>query len=133
MWFNSTINGEPYPGLTSRSNLLEIKECSFIGAIRQVLHGCRQLVPWGVRLSPLTSATHRLYVTMFHRETALVNNREEGEDDVKSAWPLCLGPHTCYNGMVQRVANPRGGANLKKPYLSSDCRSETRPAWSWNR
>src|SRR5215470_4161776 len=23
---------------------------------------------------------------------------EEGGDDVKSAWPLCLGLHTCYNG-----------------------------------
>ncbi len=23
---------------------------------------------------------------------------EEGGDDVKSSWPLCLGPHTCYNG-----------------------------------
>ncbi len=23
---------------------------------------------------------------------------EEGEDDVKSACPLCSGPHTCYNG-----------------------------------
>ncbi len=23
---------------------------------------------------------------------------EEGEDDVKSAWPLRLGRHTCYNG-----------------------------------
>ena len=25
-------------------------------------------------------------------------NQEEGGDDVKSAWPLCLGLHTCYNG-----------------------------------
>ena len=25
-------------------------------------------------------------------------NWEEGEDDVKSVWPLCLGLHTCYNG-----------------------------------
>ena len=25
-------------------------------------------------------------------------NGEEGADDVKSAWPLCLGLHTCYNG-----------------------------------
>lgn len=25
-------------------------------------------------------------------------NREEGGDDVKSAWPLRLGLHTCYNG-----------------------------------
>src|SRR5687768_17896845 len=24
--------------------------------------------------------------------------RSEGGDDVKSAWPLCLGLHTCYNG-----------------------------------
>ena len=24
--------------------------------------------------------------------------REEGGDDVKSVWPLRLGPHTCYNG-----------------------------------
>ena len=24
--------------------------------------------------------------------------REEGGDDVKSAWPLHLGLHTCYNG-----------------------------------
>ena len=23
---------------------------------------------------------------------------EEGGDDVKSSWPLCPGPHTCYNG-----------------------------------
>ena len=33
-----------------------------------------------------------------HKGTALVN-REEGEDDVKSAWPLYLGLHTCYNGV----------------------------------
>ncbi len=23
---------------------------------------------------------------------------EEGEDDVKSSWPLRIGLHTCYNG-----------------------------------
>ena len=28
----------------------------------------------------------------------LPDKPEEGEDDVKSAWPLCPGPHTCYNG-----------------------------------
>ncbi|KAG5015920.1 hypothetical protein JHK85_022056 [Glycine max] len=26
------------------------------------------------------------------------NKSEEGEDDVKSSCPLCLGRHTCYNG-----------------------------------
>ena len=33
-------------------------------------------------------------------ETASVNG-EEGGDDVKSAWPLCLGLHTCYNGIYK--------------------------------
>ena len=33
-------------------------------------------------------------------ETAPVNG-EEGGDDVKSSWPLCLGLHTCYNGMYR--------------------------------
>ena len=31
-------------------------------------------------------------------DTAPVNG-EEGGDDVKSSWPLCLGLHTCYNGI----------------------------------
>ena len=31
-------------------------------------------------------------------ETAKVN-AEEGGDDVKSSWPLCLGLHTSYNGV----------------------------------
>src|SRR6266567_1815165 len=26
---------------------------------------------------------------------------EEGGDDVKSSWPLCLGLHTCYNGVYK--------------------------------
>jgi hypothetical protein len=30
-------------------------------------------------------------------DTARVSE-EEGRDDVKSSWPLCLGLHTCYNG-----------------------------------
>ena len=34
------------------------------------------------------------------QQTAPVNG-EEGGDDVKSAWPLCLGLHTCYNGVQQ--------------------------------
>ena len=48
-----------------------------------------------VELSLLTSAT--LISCYFSRETAS-DNGEEGGDDVKSAWPLRPGPHTCYNG-----------------------------------
>ena len=55
-----------------------------------------------------------------HSGETAPDNGEEGGDDVKSSWPLCPGLHTCYNGSVQTVANPRGGANRKKPILSSD-------------
>ena len=30
---------------------------------------------------------------------------EEGGDDVKSAWPLCLGLHTRYNGQYNGLLN----------------------------
>ena len=43
MWFNSMIREEPYPGSNAedkrRGNLASRK------LIREVLHGCRQLVP----------------------------------------------------------------------------------------
>ena len=71
-------------------------DCARKGTWKQALHGCRQLVPWGVRLSPLTSANPCRYVTMSTRLPELIE--EEGVDDVKSAWPLCLGLHTWYNG-----------------------------------
>ncbi len=34
-----------------------------------------------------------------HSRGTASDELEEGEDDVKSAWPLCLGLHTCYNGV----------------------------------
>ena len=33
---------------------------------------------------------------------------EEGGDDVKSAWPLCLGLHTCYNGRYKPSRSREG-------------------------
>ena len=46
---------------------------------------------------------------------------EEGGDDVKSSWPLCPGPHTCYNGRyrakqnreVEQIAESRPQFGLK--------------------
>src|SRR3954469_24574209 len=61
----------------------------------QMLHGCRQLVPEGVGLSPATSAT--LVASYLSGETAGYNP-EEGGDDVKSARLLRPGLHTRYNG-----------------------------------
>ncbi len=51
-------------------------------------------------------------------DTAPVNG-EEGGDDVKSSWPLCLGLHTCYNGRYkgQRHCEVK---QSRKAVLSSD-------------
>ncbi len=46
--------------------------------------------------------------------------REEGVDDVKSVWPLCLGLHTCYNGRY-RGKQCREAERIPKAGLSSDC------------
>ncbi len=56
MWLNSMQREEPYLGLTCPSYPRESGE-SVRPDGAQVLHGCRQLVPWGVGLSPATSAT----------------------------------------------------------------------------
>ncbi len=42
MWFNSKQRAEPYLGLTSTEPLRKLRVPS--GTVRQVLHGCRQLV-----------------------------------------------------------------------------------------
>ncbi len=67
--------------------------------LAQVLHGCRQLVPWGVCLSAVTSATLALscYINGGHSKGTAGDESEEGGDDVKSSWSLCPGLHTCYN------------------------------------
>src|SRR5437879_13750133 len=36
------------------------------------------------------------------------DNGEEGGDDVKSAWPLCLGLHTCNNGRYKGLQTSKG-------------------------
>ena len=45
---------------------------------------------------------------------------EEGGDDVKSAWPLCPGLHTRYNGRYNGLPH-REVELILKADLSSDC------------
>ena len=73
IWFNSTISEEPYLDLTSREFFRNREVPS--GTRWQVLHGCRQLVPWGVRLSPWTSATLVL-CCIFHRRLPASSRRK---------------------------------------------------------
>ncbi len=44
---------------------------------------------------------------------------EEGGDDVKSSWPLCLGLHTCYNDHY-RALQDGDVKQIAKDGLSSD-------------
>ena len=57
---------------------------------------------------------------MEHSGETASDKEEEGGDDVKSAWPLRPGLHTCYNGrysgMQCREVEP-----IPKTGLSSDC------------
>ena len=53
-------------------------------------------------------------------ETAVVNT-EQGGDDVKSSWPLCLGLHTCYNGRYRGLPS-REAELIPKAVPSSDWR-----------
>ncbi len=97
MWFNSRRTEEPYPGLTFyrfrsleiETDLLEIKDgrtgVAWPSSARVV--GCS--LQWGNERNP-----YRMLNCSF--ETLVIFNEGSG-DDVRSAWPLCPGRHTCYN------------------------------------
>ncbi len=51
---------------------------------------------------------------------------EEGEDDVKSAWPLCPGRHTCYNGRYKEQQD-RKVEPISKSRSQFGLRAATRP------
>ncbi len=50
---------------------------------------------------------------------------EEGGDDVKSSWPLCLGLHTCYNGQ-HKEKQDRKVEQISKNWPQFGLFSETR-------
>src|SRR3989338_3582232 len=50
---------------------------------------------------------------------------EEGGDDVKSSWPLCLGLHTCYNGRFKGLQT-REGEPIPKNRSQFGLKSATR-------
>ena len=52
---------------------------------------------------------------------------EEGGDDVKSAWRLCPGLHTSYNGEKQRAWRPGNGKQISEISSQFGLRAATRP------
>src|SRR5581483_9052642 len=69
-------------------------------------------------LSPVTSATPRASYTL--SSSTARDKREEGGDDVKSAWPLSPGPHTRYNGRYNGSPSRKAEPIHAKTGLSSD-------------
>ena len=49
-----------------------------------------------------------------HSKETARDKREEGGDDVKSAWPLCPGLHTCYNARHRGLPTREGELILEK-------------------
>ena len=62
-----------------------------------------------------------LVATQEHSSETAGDKPEEGGDDVKSSWPLWLGPHTSYNGR-NRGQRSREVEQTPKNDPSSDCR-----------
>ena len=57
---------------------------------------------------------------MLHSQETASDMLEEGGDDVKSAWPLWAGRHTCYNGNYNGKQGCKA-EQIRKDCLSSDC------------
>ena len=96
MWFNSTQREEPYRGLTSEDHPRDrVSEQSDFQTGAAWLSSARAVRCW-VKSRNERNPRRVLVSNHLSRETA-GEKPEEGGDDVKSAWPLRPGLHTCYN------------------------------------
>src|SRR4029079_8725209 len=100
MWFNSTQREEPYQPLTCPVWSVETRSFSSAGGNTGAawLSSAR-----GVRCGVKSRNERNPHLQLpsgkaGHSGETAGDKPEEGGDDVKSAWPLCPGLHTCYNG-----------------------------------
>ncbi len=108
MLFNSTQREEPYPGLNCEGQTPKgvFRKDSRRGAAW--LSSARVVRCW------VKSRNERNPCPLLpsryggHSEETAGDKPEEGGDDVKSAWPLCLGLHTCYNGRYKASQTREG-------------------------
>ncbi len=100
MWFNSKQRAEPYQPLTSRSRVPEMEPFSSAGSETGAawLSSARVVRCWVKSRNERNPCPVLPYLNRWNSQETARDNLEEGGDDVKSSWPLCLGLHTCYNG-----------------------------------
>ena len=54
-----------------------------------------------------------------HSKNTAIKLMEEGEDNVKSAWPLWAGLHMCYNGFYNKTQKSNLEQTLKENLSSN--------------
>ena len=99
MWFNSMVREEPYLGLTytekaRRGAVVAIP--LYTGAAW--LSSARAVRCWVKSRNERNPYCQLPAGKAGDSGGTAPDKAEEGGDDVKSAWPLCPGLHTCYNG-----------------------------------
>ena len=115
------IREEPYQGLNV--DCIIWKQIS-LRTICKVLHGCRQLVPWGVGLSPATSATpifscqHVMVGTL--ERLPVQTERKEGTTSSHHG-PYAQG-YTRATMALTKCCKLAIASQSQKGSLSSDCR-----------
>src|SRR5207237_7404214 len=119
MWFNSTQREEPYQPLTCPVWAGEIRSFSSAGGNTGAawLSSARVVRCWVKSRNERNPCLLLPSGYAGHSEETAGDKPEEGGDDVKSAWPLCLGPHTCYNGRYKP-------SRYRKVELIGESRSE---------
>src|SRR5574339_867243 len=109
MWFNSKQREEPYLGLTCTGKPVETS-----APLRSPCTGAAWLSSARVVRCWVKSRNERNPRPLLpsgqagHSEETAGYKPEEGGDDVKSAWPLCPGLHTCYNGRYKASQTREG-------------------------
>jgi hypothetical protein len=139
MWFNSTISEEPYQGLTwhcKRTEMCDLRGCATGAAWLSSARVVRCTLKWGNERNPcrLLPCVRRdcpaqspqdfkkeILALKFKIQNFLALKHlrflgwEEGGDDVKSAWPLRPGLHTCYNGRYNGTPSRKAELIPPKP------------------
>jgi hypothetical protein len=108
MWFNSTQREEPYLGSKCRgpSAKADFRKDRCIGAAW--LSSARVVRCWVKSRNERNPCPLLPSGQAGHSEETAGDKPEEGGDDVKSAWPLCPGLHTCYNGRYKALQAREG-------------------------
>ena len=124
--FNSMQREKPYLGLTCSDIRMKVRLPARDTNTGAAWLSSARVVRCWVKSRNERNPHYLLPPERGHSDETAHDEWEEGGDDVKSPWPLCLGLHTCYNGRYKRLLS----SNVKPTRKSRSkfgLRSATRP------